>query len=275
MGILFVVCLFWWYIFDGNADPQAVMLAQLFKAGMVITGVCWVVGFYRKHKVERAAHKQTKAKENLRKTGGVGWYPELKKDKIRGLYTDENRKKLSQWNAAAFRMHPKYIYPGPEREDGEAKWLRFSLFTPEQLATVPFENRVYIRNKARRSGSSYDSGPCFVCGASRDKCQSICSECHKRYEKDVTNGWEKTIPDGIDKYHVGIKLWEYQQAIAVDLSDGVITKEIAQAEMQEAIGLVRQRTAELQAEEAARRTRCEQKTAEQQKWSNIARNLSS
>ena len=274
MGILFVVCLFWWYIFDGNADPQAVMLAQLFKAGMIITGVCWVVGFYRKHKVERAAHKQTKAKENLRKTGGVGWYPKLTPVAGHGLDTEENKKKLLQWNAAAFRMHPKYIYPGPEGEDDEAKRLRFSLFTSEQLAIVPFENRVYIRNKARRNGASYDSGPCFVCGASADRHQSICSECHKRYEKDVANGWEKTIPDGIDKYHVGIKLWEYQQAIAVDLSDGVITKEIAQAEMQEAVGLARQRTAELQAEEAERKTRFEQKAVEQQKWSDIARNLS-
>lgn len=117
----------------------------------------------------------------------------------------------------------------------QAKWDESH--TPP-LSSLPLVERLKKRNPKRHG--FFDRGGerisyCFVCGDglnSYDECPS----CSKRY----INSPKVLLPEGISEDYRRA-LWNLQQAIMIDVLDGVLNETDAAEELQEAIEVIKQR----------------------------------
>lgn len=190
------------------------------------------------------------------------------------LDSPQRRKELIKWN----RDNLSRLVEGPCNENPALRALRLSLLTPEQLATIPFRQRIRIRNKARHGGPSTPDigGSCPICGGSMSHRDPCCSECTERYRTDLANGWEKTIPRDIKGTEPAdrSRLWILQQCVAIDLSDGVTTELTVRAEMKEVIEVARQEIAEKERRESERKANIQRRRDQQLELSGIVKRLS-
>lgn len=190
------------------------------------------------------------------------------------INSPQRRDELIKWN----REHPDRLLDGPYDEAPVLRSLRLSLLTPEQLATIPFRQRICIRNKSRHGGPSTPDigGSCPICGGSMSHRDPCCSECTERYRTDLANGWEKTIPSDIRgaKPADRSRLWILQQCVAIDLSDGVITELTARTEMKEVIEVARQEIAKIAKQESEKKASVQQRRNQQFELSDIVKRLS-
>lgn len=257
----FVVCLIATY--GGMPASWAVWVRPVSIIGIIVTVVICYINSQKEYKKKHATEVQRRKERP----------PVTEIRHHEDINSPQRRKELIKWN----REHPDHLVDGPCNENPALRSLRLSLLTPEQLATIPFRQRICIRNKPRHGSPSTPDigGSCPICGGSMSHRDSCCSKCTERYKVDLANGWEETIPRDIrDAKSVDrSRLWILQQCVAIDLLDGVITEMTAKAEMKEVVEVARQEIAEMERRETARKADIQRHRNQQSKLSDIVKRL--